>query len=129
MPSVESQDDLGIGVRLEHVACDLAVLAQCLEVVDLAVEDDGVAGEVVEHRLMAGGAEVDDAQTRMAKDADAAWRRPKATIIRAAMGDAGDHSVDRSAFARAVQFSSPAMPHMAASDRAEVNGTPSDADS
>ncbi len=45
MPSVEGEDHLGIGVGLEYVARRLAVLAQGLEVVNLAVEDDGVSGE------------------------------------------------------------------------------------
>ena len=41
---------------------------------------------------MAGGAEIDDAQTRMSKNADAVRRRPKAAIIRTSMGNAGNHS-------------------------------------
>jgi hypothetical protein len=44
---------------------------------------------------MAGGAEVDDAQARMTEDANAVRRRPKASIIRPSVADAGDHRVHR----------------------------------
>ena len=43
---------------------------------------------------MTGGGEIHDAQTLMSKNADAGWRRPKATIIRTSMGDAGNHSIN-----------------------------------
>lgn len=53
---------------------------------------------------MAGGAEIDDAQTRMTKNADAVRRRPKAAIIRPAMGDTGHQRVDCHPIRRLVQF-------------------------
>ena len=77
------------------MCCRFAVLAQSLEVVDLAVEHDGVSSERVEHRLMAGGAEIDDAQAGMPKGARSIRRRPKSAVVRAAMGDAGHHRMDR----------------------------------
>ena len=43
VPSVQREDDLGVGVGLEHIARRFAVLSQRLEVVDLAVEHDAVA--------------------------------------------------------------------------------------
>src|SRR5215831_2134117 len=95
MSFVERKDDLGVGVGVKHVARRYEFFAQFLKVVNLAVEDDGVSGDDVEHRLMAGGAEIDDAQSHMTKDANAFWRRPKAAIIGPAVADAGDHRVHR----------------------------------
>ncbi len=58
------------------------------------------------HRLMAGGAEIDDAQAGMAEGANTVRRRPKASIIRTAMGDARHHRGDRTHVraGRPVQF-------------------------
>src|SRR5262245_51554748 len=108
MVSVESEDDLSIGARVEQVTCRYQFLAKFLKVIDLAVEDDGISGDDVEHRLMAGRAEIDDAQARMTEDANAFRRRPKAAIIRPAVPDAGDHCIHRlpTRMGRPVQFAS-----------------------
>ena len=64
-------------------------LLDLLEVVDFAVEDDGVSGSGIEHRLMAGGAEIEDGQPAMA-EGDAklvgrGGRAPEARIVGAAV--------------------------------------------
>jgi len=84
--SVESEDDLRVGVGVKQVARRYQFLTKFLKVVVLAVEDDGVSGDGVKHRLMSGWAEA-----RVTEDANAFRRRPKAAIMRLSVADAGDH--------------------------------------
>ena len=62
MALVVAQDYLGVGAAPKRFARGLEFPVQVLEVVDLAIEDN-VAGAIVgRHRLMSGGAQVDDAE-------------------------------------------------------------------
>src|SRR5215471_2338584 len=49
MPSVEGEDHLSVGVGVKQVACRYEFFAKFLKVVNLAIEDDGVSGDDVEH--------------------------------------------------------------------------------
>jgi hypothetical protein len=129
--SIEREDYLGVGVGLEHVTGRLALIAQDLEVIDLSVESDGVAGTRIDHRLMTGSAEIDDAQTAMAQCANSVRRRPKTAVIGPAMGDSRDHRVDCLPVCTGdpVQLAGYAA-HCIASRRvwyAHISGTPFDA--
>ena len=60
---VEAQQDLGVGARAKAGAGPEELLPELHEVVDLAVEHDPYRAVVVPHRLVAGGREVDDAES------------------------------------------------------------------
>ena len=80
----QAQHDRRVAARLERLAGLLEVAPQILEVVDLAVEDDGpvAAAGAVGHRLVAGGRQVDDRETTVPQHA------PGAVVVRAALPDA-----------------------------------------
>ncbi len=88
-PAFPGVDD---GFRVAAVAEDVAeggqFVAQRLEIVDLAVEDDGDAVVLVIHRLLAAGG-VDDGQAAVAQGY--AGLQVKAFAIRPAMGDGVGH--------------------------------------
>src|SRR5204863_153624 len=88
-------DDLGVGERPERVAARDQTLAQLAEVVDLAVEDDAHGAVFIRHRLIGGGAQVDDAQ---AAEAEANARRRghvQPLVVRPSMHEAIAHGHDR----------------------------------
>ena len=81
---VEVEDHLRVGVGAEPVAPSHEVGPEVLEIVDLPVEDDPDRAVLVRHRLVAGGAEIDDAETPVREA-----HRPLAVdpgIVWAAMG-------------------------------------------
>jgi hypothetical protein len=90
---VAVHDDFGVGVAAEHVAPAQQFLADGLEVVDLAVEDDLDVAVLVGHGLAAVFGEVDDAQSAVAEgDMVVAV---VAVLIRAAVPDGIGHFRDQ----------------------------------
>ena len=85
-------DDFGVGLRVEPVACGHEALAQLDVVEDLAVEHDLDGAGLVVDRLVAGG-EIDDAQARM-READSG-RLEKAVAVRTAVVQRMDHPLEQ----------------------------------
>ncbi len=70
---VRVQHDLGVGIRPERMAALRELLAQLEIAVDLAVEDEPALAVRREHRLIRGGAQIDDRKPAEA-DADRSGR-------------------------------------------------------
>ena len=84
-------DDLGVGLRPEHVPFALQLGTQLAVVVDLAVEDDADLTRLVVDGLNAGR-EIDDAEPRRAEVIAPARMVPGA--IGAAVPQRGGHSLN-----------------------------------
>jgi hypothetical protein len=91
---VEMNDHLGVGPRGESMAVGLKVGPESLEVVDLAVQNDGDGLVLVVDRLSTGD-EVDDAEPAMAEGAATVRGHVEARSVRAAMGDRVGHRAER----------------------------------
>ena len=89
--AIAVQDDFGVAGSAENMPLGLQFGADFSEIVDFAVEDDGQALILSQHRLRAAG-QVDDRQAQMAK-ADAR-RCPDAAAVRTAMGHRVQHRAD-----------------------------------
>src|SRR3954470_21716832 len=87
-------DDLGVAGRLELVAARDEALAQLAIIVDLAVENDGVAAGLVGDGLLAA-AEIDDREAPHAERA--AVIEELAVVVGAAMEDGTIHRGERAA--------------------------------
>ena len=85
---VEVDDDFGVGVRAEDVAARDQVASQLAVVVDLAVEDELDRAVLVGHRLVRGGAEVDDAQPAEAEPGAPVGRHERSRVVGPAVRDA-----------------------------------------
>jgi len=86
-------DDFGVATAMKHVALGFEFPAQLLEIVDLAVKDNGQGSVFVEKRLVAGD-EVDDGQPAMGQPRAAALGKGvemDALPVRAAMGQDAVH--------------------------------------
>ena len=88
----QRQQDFRIGRGAEGNAINLQRPAQLAEVVNLAVEDDGVAPVGGHHRLVGAGVEVENGQAAMAQND--AFARPHPFRVRAAVVHAGGHTPD-----------------------------------
>ena len=84
-------DDLGVAFGEEAIALRFERAPQVAEIVDAAVEHDGEAERRIEHRLLAGRREIEDAQPAVAeRDATlgeeaarvrAAWRERRRHLL------------------------------------------------
>ena len=79
----QRQQDFGVGRGAEGNAINLQRPAQFAEVVNLAVEDDGVAPIGGHHRLVGAGVQVENGQAAMAQDN--AFARPHPFRVGAAL--------------------------------------------
>ena len=86
---VAVHQDLGVGVAVEDVAGSLELGAKLLEVVDLAVEDDGDLAVIARHGLSASLGKVENRKTAEAEGD--VIDDVLATHIRPAMDDAIHH--------------------------------------
>ena len=114
---VEMEDHFRVGAGAEPVAASHQVGPEVLEIVDLPVEDDPDRAVLVRHRLVAGGAEIDDAEAPVRKA-----HRPLAVdpgIVGAAMGQDGVHPLQELALhgARRIEVE-------LAADAAHVSSSP-----
>ena len=94
---VEVDDDLDVGAGAEAVAAGGELFAQLLEVVDLAVADDGDCAVLVRDRLITG-LEIDDAEAPEAQTD--AGREVEALAVGAAMAQTVGHPLEHVAVDR-----------------------------
>src|SRR2546428_6701167 len=87
---IQMDDHLRIGMRLERVAAADHLLSQCLEVVDLAVEDHPDGAVFVRQRLMTG-VQINDAEPPHAQSDVVADK--EAAVIRSPMRDGRAHAL------------------------------------
>ena len=98
---VEVDQHLGVGARAELVAIVQAeVAAELGVVVDLAVEGDPHRAVLVGHRLVPGGADVDDAEPTVPQDHAPIRALPEPAVVGTAVGDDFAHPHDRRPIAR-----------------------------
>src|SRR5438874_2419369 len=88
---------LGIGARAKLMAGREQQFAELGEIVDLAIEDDPDGGVLIGHRLVAGGAEVDDAQPAVPERnrLSGSGEYPDSRVVRPAMSNGFRHSTDQ----------------------------------
>src|SRR5262249_37533666 len=108
--------DLGVRPGREPVPARLQAALQRLEVVDLAVEDDGDRPVLVVDRLSAGG-EVDDAEASVSERGDPSWR----DIFAGSIGAAVSHRIPHHADGVDIDGSARVERHLA-DDPAHVSG-------
>src|SRR5262249_55661828 len=89
---VRLEDHLGVAFGEEAVALLLKCAAQAAEIVDAAVEHDREAERRIEHRLLAGRLEIENAQPPMAERDGALREEPGG--IRPARRERPGHSLD-----------------------------------
>ena len=61
------EDDLGVAVREETIALGLEFGPEFTEVVDAAVEDNAEPERRIDHRLLGGSGQIEDAEPAMAE--------------------------------------------------------------
>ncbi len=92
-PSLECcEDHLGVGVAAEDRALRGKLAAQLRRIIDLAVEHDDEPAPGRNHRLVAGGREIDDRQTPETDRKACRRIAPRIGVVRPAMGDRVGHS-------------------------------------
>lgn len=86
MAGIKLQHHLGVAVRAEHRPRQLQLMAQCLEIIDFTVEDDGQTAIGTGHGLSAGLGQIQNGQTTMGQPDPPRRRQPLSGAIGAACG-------------------------------------------